>query len=140
MVDPALLARKLKLAAEYLTTLGSIFSGHTDQEIMADFLKYHTAERLFQLIVDELIDINIHLIRAYEIVPPNDFESTFITLGEHGTFPKDFALKIAPVVGLRNLVVHRYEFLQRSKFISDLRKNLSDFKEFFVYIAKLLDK
>ena len=138
MIDPELVSRKLKLISEYTAALDKIFSASTNEEILADYLKYHTAERLFQLVVDVMIDINVHIIRAKNIIPPDDFESTFITLGKCQVLTDDFALHIAPVVGLRNRVVHRYESLQHNQFVAELRKNLSDFKQFAVYIAKLL--
>jgi len=138
MIDAELISRKLKLISEYAAELEEILSTSTDKEILANSLKYHTAERLFQLVVDLMIDINVHIIRAQNITPPDDFESTFITLGKCGVLTDDFALHIAPVVGLRNRVVHRYESLNRNQFVGELRKNLSDFKQFAVYIAKLL--
>jgi uncharacterized protein YutE (UPF0331/DUF86 family) len=48
-------------------------------------------------------------------------------MGEHGLLPKEFAEKLAPVVGLRNIVVHRYEHLDKQTFIELLRKNIDDF-------------
>ena len=138
MIDADLISRKLKLISEYVAELEEILSTSTDAEILVNSLKYHTAERLFQLLVDLMIDINIHIIRAQNIIPPDDFESTFITLGKSKVLTDDFAVRIAPVVGLRNRVVHRYESLQRNQFVAELRKNLFDFKQFAIYIAKLL--
>ncbi len=138
MIDTELISRKLKLISGYTAELEEIFSSSTDKEILADSLKYHTAERLFQLVVDVMIDLNIHIIRDRNVAPPDDLESAFIALGKQGVLPDDFAIHIAPVVGLRNRVVHRYESLQRNQFVAELRKNLSDFKQFAVYIAKLL--
>ena len=138
MIDTELISRKLKLISEYAAELEEIFSSSTDKEILANSLKYHTAERLFQLVVDVMIDLNIHIIRASNITPPDDLESTFVTLGKQGVLSEDFAVHIAPVVGLRNRVVHRYESLQRNQFVAELRKNLSDFKQFTIYISKLL--
>ena len=138
MIDVELISRKLKFISEYTAELEEIFSASANEEILANSLKYHTAERLFQLVVDAMIDINIHIIRTQNVIPPDDFESTFIALGKSKVLPDDFAVHIAPVVGLRNRVVHRYESLQRNQFIDELRKNLSDFKQFAIHISKLL--
>ncbi|MEK7504964.1 MAG: DUF86 domain-containing protein [Patescibacteria group bacterium] len=138
MIDDNLVSRKLKFLSEYFVELEKIFSDSTDEEVLTDSLKYHAVERLFQLLVDTMIDINIHVIRGKNVAPPDDLESTFITLGKGGVLPEDFSVKIAPVVGLRNRVVHRYESLNRMEFIVACRKNLSDFKKFYNYIAGLL--
>ena len=48
--------------------------------------------------------------------------------GENNILPANFAQKLAPVVGLRNRIVHRYEELNKELFIKIFRKNLPDFE------------
>ena len=79
----------------------------SDAEILKDPLKYHTLERLFQLIVDLMLDINYHFIKELDFKISDDLQGTFYILGENKILPEDFAKKIAPVVGLRNRIVHR---------------------------------
>lgn len=110
----------------------------SDQEILADSGRLHIAERLLQLIVDATIDINQHFIRELNLTPSEDFQGTFYTLGENNILLPDFAQKIAPVVGLRNRIVHRYEKLDKTLFITSLRKNYEDFKFYLKYINNFL--
>ena len=63
----------------------------------------HALERLVQLIVDEMVDINTHIIAESDFQVPSDYQSTFITLAENKILPAEFAEKIAPSIGLRNL-------------------------------------
>ncbi|MEK7162875.1 MAG: HepT-like ribonuclease domain-containing protein [Patescibacteria group bacterium] len=108
----------------------------SDQEIFTDSGKLHIAERLLQLIVDTMLDINQHFIKEQNLKIPDDFQSTFYILGENNIFPADFAIKIAPVVGLRNRIVHRYDSINKQLFIETLRKNASDFKIYIKFINK----
>ncbi len=108
----------------------------SDQEIFTDSGKLHIAERLLQLIVDTMLDINQHFIKEQNLKIPDDFQSTFYILGENNIFPTDFAIKIAPVVGLRNRIVHRYDSINKQLFIETLRKNASDFKIYIKFINK----
>lgn len=110
----------------------------SDKEILSDSGRLHVAERLLQLIVDAAIDINQHFIRELNLTPVEDFQSTFYTLGENNILPADFTQKIAPVVGLRNRIVHRYEKLDKTLFITSLRKNYTDFKFYIKYINDYL--
>ena len=48
------------------------------------------------------------------------------------------AAKIAPMAGLRNILVHDYLDIDREKLYDLLRTHLDDFKEFGRHIAKLL--
>lgn len=129
--------QKLTEAATYQEELGKLLAS-SDEEILRDSGKLHVAERLLQLIVDTLIDINQHFIKELNLAPVEDFQSTFLILGEHGVLPKDFATKISPVVGLRNRVVHRYESLDKSLFIKSLRNNYRDFDMYRKYVETYL--
>lgn len=124
--DQVLVGKKIGDLSGYVDELKALLAV-SDEEILRDPGKQHIAERLFQLIVDTMIDINQHYIREKKLPPSDDYQSTFRTMGEHGLLPKEFTEKLAPVVGLRNMVVHRYEHLDKQTFIQLLRKNLDDF-------------
>src|SRR3989344_2878650 len=87
-------------------------------------------ERYFQLIVDYAIDINHHFIKEDGFGIPDDLQSTFTSLGEHGLLPKGFAAKISKSVGLRNRIVHQYEDVKPAVFVKNLRENIGDYDEY----------
>ena len=138
MLDKELVEKKISQIVEYLDELNPIVKDIPESEVIKDYFKYHTAERLFQLIVDTMLDINIHFIKENNFIVPDDMQSTFIILGDNKALPKDFALRIAPVVGLRNRIVHRYDTLNKKTFIEALKKNFNDFKEYLILIKKTL--
>ncbi|MEK7586698.1 MAG: DUF86 domain-containing protein [Patescibacteria group bacterium] len=138
-MDKFLLNNKVESLKEYLEKL-KLLCAFTTNEILADFYKFHTAERLFQLVVDISIDINIHIIKEKITKLPNDFQSTFTTLGESGIFDQGLMQKMAPVVGLRNRIVHRYDTIDRVTFIELLKKNLSDFDQYLAIVSSLIKK
>lgn len=138
MLDIALIEKKLQQISEYMDELKPIAEKMNVDEILRDYFKFHTAERLLQLIVDTMVDINIHIIKEKSLHVPDDFQSTFIILAENNILPRDFALKIAPVVGLRNRIIHRYDSLNKKQFIEELKKNYQDFKDYMILIQKQL--
>ena len=140
MIDKILIEKKIQQVIEYLDELRPIAEQTPVEEVLKDYLKYHTAERIFQLIVDTIVDINIHLIKEGDFSVPDDFQSTFSTLAENDILPRDFAEQIAPVVELRNRVVHRYETLSRHTFIELLQKNYPDFERYTAIIKEYIDK
>ncbi len=131
------LENKLEYIAQYAKRLDEVLSFSID-EVNADFYKLHTLERLVQLIVDEMIDVNTHIIRHSDIKTPNDFQSTFRALAEVQVFPFDFAERIAPTVGLRNRLVHRYEEIKPDLLIQSAKKEKDDFKEYVSYIRTFI--
>lgn len=110
----------------------------SDIKILSDYTKFHTEERLFQLIVDAIIDINQHIIKELELKGAEDPQGAFYVLGENKILPEKFAFKIAPVVAVRNRIVHGYESLDQSLFTKNLRKNYSDFEKYIKLIDKYL--
>ncbi|MEK7482422.1 MAG: DUF86 domain-containing protein [Patescibacteria group bacterium] len=120
---------KIEKIKEYLAGVKHLFR-FSAQEIITDSEKLHVAERLFQLIVDEIIDINQHFIKELGLNVPDDFEGTFNILAKNKILPDDFALKIAPTVGLRNRLVHRYEELNPKLFIESFQKEYPDFEKY----------
>lgn len=129
---------KLSEIKKYQTELKKLLES-SDHQILNDFEKLHTAERLLQLIVDMIIDINQHFINELNLDMADDFQGTFYILGEHNLIDKDFAKKMAPVVGLRNKVVHQYEKIDKERFLRDLRKNYEDFDKYAGLILKYLE-
>lgn len=109
-------------------------------ETVSSIEKLRTLERNFQLIVDAMLDINIHFIRELELGSPDDLKSTFVILAEGKIIPFDFAQKISPVVGLRNILVHGYEKVDRKLFIDSFQKNRKDFDEYLLLIDSFLNK
>lgn len=134
MIDKELVKNKISDIQKYFKELEIILQ-EDSKNIIENNLKLHTVERLFQLIVDIAIDINTHIITESDFSIPNDYQSTFITLGENKILPMSFALKIAPSVGLRNLIVHKYGKVDIEKMIYDVKNEISDYLEF----SKLID-
>ncbi len=134
MLDKEFISEKFKNIREYLSETEEILKAD-DAAIVRDFRLLRTLERNFQLIVDELVDINMYLIREFELKTADDFQNTFRILGEAKILPSDLAERIAPVVGLRNMLVHRYEKIDKSFFVRQVRNEHSDFIRYLTYIS-----
>ena len=59
MIDRRFVEAKLSYIQTYYQELEGVL-GYSDQEIKGDVLKLRALERVIQLIVDEIIDINNH--------------------------------------------------------------------------------
>jgi len=139
MIDRGFIEGKIDKIKIYSNEIEAVFKFSLG-EIRRDFMKYRTMERELQLISDEMIDINNHFIRRMNLEVPDSFQSTFIVLAKNNILPYDFAEKIAPVVGMRNRLVHRYEEINMDLFINLLQKNKDDFREYIKFINEYLNK
>lgn len=92
-------------------------------------------ERNFEVAAQCMLDIANRIIAELEGEKPIDYFTAILILGDLGVLPKDFAKKIAPIAGFRNILVHQYMDLDWNK-IYDFLGELSDFYNFIKYIEK----
>ena len=90
-----------------------------------------------KIIESKLVDlINTHIIKEERLDTPDDYQSTFTVLAERKIFPMEFALKIAPSVGLRNLIVHKYGRVDIKRMVDDIKNEIGDYVEYIKLISK----
>ncbi len=138
MLDKQLLEKKMDMLSEYIGKLEPLVIGTNIEDIKEHSLVLPAIERYFQLAVDQMIDINTHIIREKNLGSVDDLQSTFKMLGDFNVLPSEFARKIAPIVGARNMLVHRYEKLDKDMFLNNLQRNFGDFKKYLIQINDFL--
>ena len=138
-MNTEIINQKLSQIYDYFSQLEQLILKFPKEEVLSDSSKRLIAERLLQLIVDTMLDINIQVIidknKIYD-----QTRSTFIILGELGVVPQEFANKIAPIIGLRNILVHRYEKLDKELFVKNLFQNSDDIKNYAKYISDFISQ
>lgn len=139
MANRELIEKKMRNIAEYIGELEPILE-IGNREIVEEKVKLRTIERLIQLIVDTAVDINEHIISEEKFTAADDYQSTFLALGEKGILPETFAKKIAPSVGLRNAVVHQYEKIDLDRMLDAIRLNIADYREYIKLIGQFLKR
>ncbi len=137
--DKQFIEKKLDNILKYREELEPLFE-FSDIDVKKDNLKLRTVERLVQLIADEMVDINGYLIKKLGFPVPDDFQSTFRVLGENNVLEEGFTQKLAPIVGLRNRLVHRYEEIDLNLLLKVVREGRNDFKDYVKYISEFLNK
>lgn len=126
---------KLKECLEKLKPLSKV----SKKEFLSTSGFQDIAERNLQVAIQCLLDMGNHLIAALGLRRPEDYEETFIILSEEGVLPKKFALKIAPMAGLRNILIHEYLKVDLEKIYEHLQ-NLKDFEKFAQTIIVFVEK
>lgn len=139
MIDQDLIKGKMADMQNYLQELEPLLS-YESRDIIDDNLKLRTVERLFQLIVDTAVDINTHVINESGLSVPDDYQSTFIILAKNKILPMDFAGQIAPSVGLRNLVVHKYGRVDVKRMVDDIKNEIGDYRDYLKLLHVYLQK
>jgi len=137
VLDKIAIEQKLTALAEYLDELEQI-SQYSYQEYKANFQIKRTVERLIQLVVECATDINGLLITGLGEVPPRDYFSSFIVLGDLGVLPTGFAETLAPTTAIRNRLVHEYETVDERLVYAGVKPILEEFTQYAELVSKYL--
>lgn len=141
MLNPPFIQRKIKLIQEDLSKLEPL--AHLSFDTVAkDPMKYGAAERYLERIVTRAIDINRHLIAELgtgkEVA--RTYQDTFLRLADLNIYPEKFAQTIAPSAGLRNVLVHEYDEIDKRLVYKSVGMALSKYAKYCDFLLKFLEK
>lgn len=137
MSDHDRICAKLDKLHSYYKELKSI-SLITQEEYMSNSIYRRAVERTMQLIVECATDINNMLLKMNGRKGAADYFNSFIDIAELDIIPVDFALKIAPSTGLRNILVHEYEDINDEIVYHSISTCLTHYLEYMDLINRYL--
>lgn len=124
------LLKKLEQISSLLGELEKLLSVQFE-EFYNNITSVRAAERIFQLAVDLAIDINTQIILEHKKGAPDTYRQSFIELGRIGMLPQDLARQISASAGLRNILVHEYDFEEDyKKFYDSAREFVPLYREY----------
>lgn len=141
MIRPEFVRRKLQLIADDLGRLVR-FKDETLKTLTSDDIKLAAVERMLERVVMRAIDVNEHLISELASGEGRttclSYRDTFLMLADVGVYPKEFAEEIACSAGLRNILVHDYNDVNRVTVHGSIRSCLRDYQRYIEYVDAFL--
>ncbi len=139
MIDQELIQRKISLIQDDLMRLTE-FEKMTLEEVAKDYKSQAIVERLLERIITRAIDINQHMIADLGGQFPGirSYRETFLRLSDFKIYSKDFAQKIAPCAGLRNVLVHDYNNIDQELLHKSIQSAIQEFNEYTKYILAFI--
>lgn len=142
MIRAEFVRRKLQLIAEDLERLLH-FKEETLESLTADMIKLAAVERMIERVITRAIDVNGHLVselstgegRATRL----GYRDTFLKLAELGIYPRSFADRIAASAGLRNILVHDYNDVDRKILHGSIGACLRDYREYIEHVERYIE-
>jgi uncharacterized protein YutE (UPF0331/DUF86 family) len=134
--DPEVIRRHLAALREALSNLRR-HAGRSARELRTDADLRWTVERGLQLCAQNLLDIATHLAAASGLDSP-DYATAIDRLAELAVLSPEFASRLRPIAGFRNVLVHGYLQVDLDVLERVLREKLQDLDEFAVRIEAYL--
>ncbi len=96
-------------------------------------------ERNLEVAAQCVIDIAHRIIALERAEKPRDYYEAILRLGELGVLPPDFARRLSPLAGFRNILVHEYTAIDWDEVYRNLQ-NLDDLVRFSELIRRWLSQ
>lgn len=138
MVDNMVICKKLKQLSSYYHELEQIATGLTFENYHNQIVFKRAIERDIQLIVECATDINNMILKQLSKGPAKDYFNSFIDLADNQVIEMEFALKLAPSTGLRNILVHEYEKIDDQIVFKSITNVLTFYRQYLQIIVKYL--
>lgn len=140
LIDKELVQQKSKYIAGDIEQLRQLLEEHTHESLAADETSMTIAERRLERIINRAIDINMHLIRAADSPPPDDYTESFRAIGKIGVLTPERVKNVLPAAGARNVLAHEYDNLDMERFYSSLESAVQHFPEYLDAVSEYVEK
>lgn len=138
MVRAELVRRKLAHLSGYLRELQE-YAGVTSETYVRPGGPRRAVERLLQLAIETVVDINVHIVTEIEGTPPPDYRASFLGAARCGAISAALADRLAPSAGLRNALVHDYAEIDDLRVHDSISLTLDGFHEFAASVVTWLE-
>lgn len=139
MVDIESIASRFKHLGDYLKILKEVKKINKNT-FMDDYHYYGLAERYLQLAIECILDVGSMLIVSLDLRKPSDKQEIIDILEEAKIIPSILSTRLSGIAGFRNLLVHEYVKIDRSKVYSILKNRIPDLEAFAKSITRYLKK
>ena len=126
--DPEVVRRHLAALREALLNLRR-HSGRSAQDLRANADLRWAIERGLQLCIQNALDIATHLAAGSGLDAP-DYATAIDRLAELSVLPAQFAVRLRPIAGFRNVLVHGYLLVDLRIVEEVLKTKLDELEEF----------
>lgn len=101
-----------------------------EEEYLHDLIKRRACEKTVEVAIESLIDVSAMIVSAQKLGLPSNEENIFDILIENGILEKDLGEKLKDLKGFRNVLIHRYGYVNDEIVYHNLSNYLDDFYKF----------
>ncbi len=137
--DLAVVTRRLTMMSELLHDLRHDF--FADPSVLhEDTTTRYAVERILTLLVDLAVGINAHFLATRLGLSPDTARDSFTMLAAHNVLERELADRLAPSVGLRNLLIHQYVDVDLELVARAVGHARRDYRDYIQALAHAIDE
>ncbi len=136
MTNIDVIENRVSAIKKYLNIIDG-FKRYSAEEIAHDITVKGAVERYLYLAVQATIDLAEAVIAYKKFRKPSTMGESFYILSEEKIISREFAEKLAKMVGFRNVVAHDYEEVDSGVVFNILHHELSDIENFIKICSQI---
>ena len=109
------------------------------EEFTADPRTCWAVEKGLERCIQNVLDLSAHILASLGASVPDDYGSLLLELGKRRVLPEEFARRISPMAGFRNILIHEYLDVDLREVYDSLQNRLDDFRDFAEYVMRFLE-
>lgn len=125
-INHVLIEEKLNNSRKYLKSLRKLLD-NPEETFLSDLDMQLKGERLFEVLVQIMLDICTHIVANSDIETPASYADCLKALETLGLFSKEITTTFISLVKMRNLIVHQYGIIDYQMLFNSLKKLVKDF-------------
>ena len=139
-VDKGLLRSRLTEALEHTATLKEEILSKPKEQVVTSRLYRSSMERCMHIAIEAILDVCRHIVSAKKLGMPETYKDLVKLLRDSHTLSNDLAERIEKLVGLRNILIHRYMLIDRGKLYDEAESLIKTTQDFMNAIESLIEK
>jgi uncharacterized protein YutE (UPF0331/DUF86 family) len=88
--------------------------------------------------IEACVDISNHIISVKGFRRPMDYSDVFLVLEENKIINKDLSYRLQKMAKFRNVLVHRYALVDKSKLFKIAKEDVKDIVQFVKLVLKFI--
>lgn len=130
---------KLQALDEYLGYLKDLQKVNK-KSFLGDYHNFGLGEHYLHLSIEALLDVAKLIIIAYNFPRPEEQRDVFRVLHNKRVMSEKLYNQLAGASGFRNVLIHEYEKIDKTRVYEYLQNNIDQFEEFKRQVLKFLNK
>ncbi len=136
--DRVRILSKLDEMIKYIDELHGMLPEH--EEYQQDLIKRRACEKTVEVAIESLIDVSAMIVSAQRFGLPENEENIFDMLIKKKVLSGKLGEKLKDMKGFRNILVHRYGYVDDEIVYHNLTSYMDDFYEFENAVKSYLKK
>ncbi len=116
------------------------YAGDSEEVFEESPMRKASAKYELLIAIEGVLALCNHIVARLSTKVPQNYGACLTLLAEVGVIPSELGVKLRELIGLRNILIHRYWTVNDQLVYQFIQEDLENFEAFIGWIARLMKK